>query len=98
MRDQLHLRRGPELALNSSLMLAEPTNFIQVVLNGVTNGNCEQHARCAGNDWTPLYLQVAPPGMIEHWPRRDLNPWSTIAGTNCGPTMQECPINVGEDA
>jgi len=27
----------PELALNSSLMLAEPTNFIQVVLNGVTN-------------------------------------------------------------
>jgi mono/diheme cytochrome c family protein len=27
----------PELALNSSLMLAEPTNFIQVVLNGASN-------------------------------------------------------------
>ncbi|HSZ01330.1 MAG TPA: c-type cytochrome [Terriglobales bacterium] len=31
------LASRPELALNSSLMLAEPTNFIQVVLNGVTN-------------------------------------------------------------
>ena len=27
----------PELALNSSLMLAEPSNFIQVVLNGASN-------------------------------------------------------------
>lgn len=31
------LSTRPELALNSSLALSEPTNFIQVVLNGVSN-------------------------------------------------------------
>jgi mono/diheme cytochrome c family protein len=32
---QAPLRARPELALNSALTLPEPTNFIQVVLNGV---------------------------------------------------------------
>jgi mono/diheme cytochrome c family protein len=31
------LRARPELALNSSLMLSEPTNFIQVVMKGVSD-------------------------------------------------------------
>ena len=34
-RDPAPLASRPELALNSSLTLNEPTNFIQVVLNGV---------------------------------------------------------------
>jgi len=37
-RDPAPLASRPELALNSSLTLNEPTNFIQVVLNGVGSG------------------------------------------------------------
>jgi mono/diheme cytochrome c family protein len=49
------LAARPELALNSSLRLSEPTNFIQVVLNGVSNTETDNNTEGASGLVMPEY-------------------------------------------
>jgi len=39
------------------------------------------------SDWTPLYLQVAPPGMIEHWLTNQLSDLPGIPGRLLGDAL-----------
>jgi mono/diheme cytochrome c family protein len=49
------LAARPELALNSSLTLSEPTNFIQVVLNGVSNTETDNNSEGVAGLVMPAY-------------------------------------------
>ena len=49
------LAARPELALNSSLSLSEPTNFIQVVLNGASNTETDNNSEGAAGLVMPAY-------------------------------------------
>jgi mono/diheme cytochrome c family protein len=61
-----HYNRGPtplvarpELALNSALALSEPTNFIQVVLNGVSNTETNNNTEGAAGLVMPAYASLS---------------------------------------
>jgi mono/diheme cytochrome c family protein len=77
------LAARPELALNSSLMLAEPTNFIQVVLNGVTNTETANNTQGAPGLMMPQYSsltdgEIAGLAAYLRRTRTKLPPWNDL--------------------
>jgi mono/diheme cytochrome c family protein len=77
------LASRPELALNSSLMLAEPTNFVQVVLNGVTNTETVDNTQGAPGLVMPQYSsltdgEIAGLAAYLRRTRTKLPPWSDL--------------------
>jgi mono/diheme cytochrome c family protein len=86
-----HYNRGPtplaarpELALNSSLTLSEPTNFIQVVLNGVSNTETDNNTEGAAGLVMPAYdssltdAEVARLAAYLRRTRTKLPPWTDL--------------------
>jgi len=78
------LAARPALALNSSLMLAEPTNFIQVVLNGVTNTETANNTEGAPGLVMPAYAsslsdaEIARLAAYLRRTRTKLPPWTDL--------------------
>jgi mono/diheme cytochrome c family protein len=77
------LASRPELALNSSLMLAEPTNFFQVVLKGVTNTETANNTQGAPGLVMPQYssltdAEIAGLAAYLRRTRTKLPPWSDL--------------------
>ena len=74
----------PELALNSSLSLPEPTNFIQVVLNGVSNTETDKNTQGAGGLVMPAYglsltdAEIARLAAYLRRTRTKLPPWDDL--------------------
>ena len=74
----------PELALNSSLALTEPTNFIQVVLNGVSNGETDDNTQGAAGLVMPAYgsslndVEIARLAAFLRRTRTKLPPWNDL--------------------
>ena len=86
-----HYNRGPtplaarpELALNSSLSLSEPTNFIQVVLNGVSNTATDNNTEGAAGLVMPAYgssltdAEIARLAAYLRRTRTKLPPWNDL--------------------
>ena len=78
------LAQRPALALNSSLMLAEPTNFIQVVLNGVSNTETANNTEGASGLVMPAYAsslsdaEIARLAAYLRRTRTKLPPWRDL--------------------
>jgi len=78
------LAARPELALNSSLTLSEPTNFIQVVLDGVSNTETENNTEGAAGLVMPAYESSLTDAEIAHLAaylrrtRTKLPPWNDL--------------------
>ena len=77
------LASRPELGLNSSLTLAEPTNFIQVVLNGVTNSETVNNTEGAPGLVMPQYSsltdrEIAGLAAYLRRTRTKCPPWSDL--------------------
>jgi mono/diheme cytochrome c family protein len=78
------LAARPELALNSSLSLSEPTNFIQVVLNGVSNTETDNNTEGAAGLVMPAYgssltnSEVARLAAYLRRTRTKLPPWNDL--------------------
>lgn len=74
----------PALALNSSLTLAEPTNFIQVVLNGVSNTETASNTEGAAGLVMPAYAssltdaEIAGLAAYLRRTRTKLPPWRDL--------------------
>jgi mono/diheme cytochrome c family protein len=74
----------PELALNSSLSLSEPTNFIQVVLNGASNTETDNNSEGAPGLVMPAYgsslsdAEIARLGAYLRRTRTKLPPWNDL--------------------
>lgn len=86
-----HYNRGPtplaarpELALNSSLSLDEPTNFIQVVLDGVSNTETDNNAEGAAGLVMPAFssslsdAEIARLAAYLRRTRTKLPPWDDL--------------------
>jgi mono/diheme cytochrome c family protein len=86
-----HYNRGPtpldarpELALNSSLTLPEPTNFIQVVLDGVSNTETDNNTQGARGLVMPEYAsslsdaEIARLAAYLRRTRTKLPPWNDL--------------------
>jgi mono/diheme cytochrome c family protein len=86
-----HYNRGPtplaarpELALNSSLTLSEPTNFIQVVLSGVSNIETDNNTEGAAGLVMPAYdssltdAEIARLAAYLRRTRTKLPPWNDL--------------------
>lgn len=86
----------PELALNSSLALTEPTNFIQVVLNGVSNGETDDNTQGAAGLVMPAYgsslsdVEIARLAAYLRRTRTKLPPWNDLE-TKVGAIRREGP-------
>lgn len=78
------LSARPELTLNSSLTLSEPTNFIQVVLNGVSNTETDNNTEGAAGLVMPAYgssltdAEVARLAAYLRRTRTKLPPWNDL--------------------
>jgi cytochrome c553 len=77
------LASRPELALNTSLMLAEPTNFIQVVMNGVTDTETANNTQGAPGLVMPQYSsltdgEIAGLAAYLRRTRTKFPPWSDL--------------------
>lgn len=78
------LSARPELALNSSVTLSEPTNFIQVVLNGVSNTETDNNTEGAAGLVMPAYgssltdAEVARLAAYLRRTRTKLPPWNDL--------------------
>jgi mono/diheme cytochrome c family protein len=78
------LAARPELALNSSLSLPEPTNFIQVVLNGVSNTETDNNTEGAAGLVMPAYGSSLTNSEVAHLAaylrrtRTKLPPWNDL--------------------
>ncbi len=78
------LATRPELALNSSLTLSEPTNFIQVVLNGVSNKGTDNNTEGAAGLVMPTYgssltdSEIARLAAYLRRTRTKLPPWNDL--------------------
>jgi mono/diheme cytochrome c family protein len=78
------LAARPELALNSSLALSEPTNFIQVVLNGVSNTETDNNSEGAAGLVMPAYdssmtdAEIARLAAYLRRTRTKLPPWNDL--------------------
>jgi mono/diheme cytochrome c family protein len=78
------LSARPELALNSSLTLSEPTNFIQVVLNGVSNTETDNNTQGTAGMVMPAYgssltdAEVASLAAYLRRTRTKLPPWDDL--------------------
>ncbi len=78
------LAARPELALNSSLTLSEPTNFIQVVLNGVSNTETDNNTEGAAGLVMPAYessltdAEIARLAAYLRRTRTKLPPWEDL--------------------
>jgi mono/diheme cytochrome c family protein len=74
----------PELALNSSLSLSEPTNFIQVVLNGASNTETANNSEGAAGLVMPAYAssltdaEIARLAAYLRRTRTKLPPWNDL--------------------
>jgi len=74
----------PELALNSSLTLSEPTNFIQIVLNGVSNTETDNNTQGAAGLVMPAYgssltdAEIARLAAYLRRTRTNLPPWTDL--------------------
>jgi mono/diheme cytochrome c family protein len=83
-RELTPLATRPELALNSSLTLSEPTNFIQVVLNGVSNTETDNNTEGAVGLVMPAYgssltnSEVARIAAYLRRTRTKLPPWNDL--------------------
>lgn len=81
---QAPLSARPELALNSSLALSEPTNFIQVVLNGVSNTETANNTEGAAGLVMPAYdssltdAEIARLAAYLRRTRTKLPPWTDV--------------------
>jgi len=86
-----HYNRGPtpldarpELALNSSLTLYEPTNFIQVVLDGVSTTETDNNTEGAAGLVMPAYgasltdAEIARLAAYLRRTRTNLPPWNDL--------------------
>jgi mono/diheme cytochrome c family protein len=78
------LAARPELALNSSLSLSEPTNFIQVVLNGASNTETDNNSEGAAGLVMPAYAssltdaEIARLAAYLRRTRTKLPPWNDL--------------------
>lgn len=78
------LATRPELALNSSLTLSEPTNFIQVVLNGVSSTETDNNSEGAAGLVMPAYessltdAEIARLAAYLRRTRTKLPPWNDL--------------------
>jgi mono/diheme cytochrome c family protein len=78
------LAARPELALNSSLSLSEPTNFIQVVLNGASNTETDNNSEGASGLVMPAYAssltdaEIARLAAYLRRTRTKLPPWNDL--------------------
>lgn len=78
------LTARPELGLNSSLTLSEPTNFIQVVLNGVSNTETNDNTEGAAGLVMPAYAsslsdaEIARLAAYLRRTRTKLPPWNDL--------------------
>ncbi|HWS61908.1 MAG TPA: cytochrome c [Steroidobacteraceae bacterium] len=78
------LAARPELALNSSLTLSEPTNFIQVVLDGVSNTETDNNTEGAAGLVMPAYessltdAEIARLAAYLRRTRTKLPPWNDL--------------------
>jgi mono/diheme cytochrome c family protein len=78
------LAARPELALNSSLSLSEPTNFVQVVLNGVSNTETNNNTEGAAGLVMPAYGsslsddEIARLAAYLRSTRTKLPPWNNL--------------------
>ena len=78
------LAARPELALNSSLALSEPTNFIQVVLDGVSNTETDNNSEGAAGLVMPAYdssltdAEIARLAAYLRRTRTKLPPWNDL--------------------
>jgi len=78
------LAARPELALSSSLRLSEPTNFIQVVLNGVSNAETDNNTEGAAGLVMPAYdssltdAEIARLAAYLRRTRTKLPPWNDL--------------------
>jgi mono/diheme cytochrome c family protein len=78
------LAARPELALNSSLSLSEPTNFIQVVLSGVSNTETDNNSEGAAGLVMPAYdssltdAEIARLAAYLRRTRTKLPPWNDV--------------------
>lgn len=74
----------PELALNSSLSLTEPTNFVQVVLNGASNTETDDNSEGAAGLLMPAYAssltdaEIARLAAYLRRTRTKLPPWNDL--------------------
>lgn len=78
------LTARPELALNTSLTLSEPTNFIQVVLNGVSTTETDNNTEGAAGQVMPSYDSSLTDSVIARLAaylrrtRTKLPPWNDL--------------------
>ena len=78
------LAARPELALNSSLTLSDPTNFIQVVLNGVSNTETDNNSEGVAGLVMPAYdssltdAEIARLAAYLRRTRTKLPPWNDL--------------------
>jgi len=78
------LAARPELALNSSLALDEPTNFIQVVLDGVSNTETDNNTEGAAGLVMPAFdssltdAEIARLAAYLRRTRTNLPPWNDL--------------------
>jgi mono/diheme cytochrome c family protein len=78
------LATRPELALNSSLTLSEPTNFIQVVLNGVSSTETDKNSEGAAGLMMPAYessltdAEIARLAAYLRRTRTKVPPWNDL--------------------
>jgi cytochrome c553 len=83
-REPAPLATRPELALNSSLTLSEPTNFIQVVLDGVSNTETDNNTQGARGLLMPEFASSLSDGEIARLAaylrrtRTKLPPWNDL--------------------
>ena len=83
-RQPAPLATRPELALNSSLSLSEPTNFIQVVLDGVSNTETDNNTQGAAGLVMPAYgssltdAEIARLAAYLRRTRTKLPPWNDL--------------------
>lgn len=86
-REPAPLAARPELALNSALTLPKPTNFIQVVLNGVSNTETDDNTEGAAGLVMPAYksslsdAEVARLAAYLRRTRTKLPPWNDLEKT-----------------
>jgi len=78
------LAARPELALNSSLTLSEPTNFVQVVLNGVSSTETDNNSEGVAGLVMPAYdsslndAEIARLAAYLRRTRTKLPPWNDL--------------------
>ena len=83
-RGPVPLDARPELALNSSLTLDEPTNFVQVVLDGVSNTETDNNTQGAAGLVMPTYrssltdAEIARLAAYLRRTRTKLPPWDDL--------------------